>query len=262
MRDTEELIARIVSLSKIPSQRRRQEVVRELRAHLEDSMRAAPQGDQIDQLALANFGDPDEIAREFASVYKSDWTVRRISVFLLSTLTIATLVSAATLAMQAAVAIGFGVPLEKMFAGRHTAIEILDIASTVACYLGLISMEKLFYRRSLPKAIAVLALMIAIVTAGGATANVHAPFLVFGFATSVFLRAAQTLITNGSARIALITLCFALAGLASFQLRPGMLTRAIAVTCASWLVMGAGYQLMTKVAARIEAAWLECLQWI
>jgi len=35
---------------------------------------------------------------------------------------------------------------------------------------------------------------------------------------------------------------------------------AAAATCASWLAMGAGYQLMTHLAARVDAALLNGLQ--
>ena len=118
MDGTDELIARVVSLSKIPSEKRRQAVVRELRAHIEDFILASRESEHVDdhagRLALASFGDPDQIAREFAWVYRRDWTVLRVSAFLLSIVTIASLVSAITLAAEAGIAIGFGVPLVKM----------------------------------------------------------------------------------------------------------------------------------------------------
>jgi hypothetical protein len=266
MHGADELIARVVSLSKIPSGKRRQAVAAELRAHIEDYLLAAREtdhdGDQVDKLVLANFGDPDEIARGFARVYRHDWMVLRISVFLLSTLTVAGVVSGTILAMQAGVAIGFGIPLVKMLASRHTVIEILDILSTVAAYLGLISMETLFRRHHLQKAIALLALTIAVLTALSDATNIHARFLVFGFVNGVFFRATQVLIKNMRTRTALTAACFALAGVISFQLQPAMSQIAVALNCASWLVMAAGYQLMTKVAARIEAALFEGLQWI
>jgi hypothetical protein len=266
MYGVDELIARVVGLSKIPSQKRRQAVVAELRAHLEDCMLAAREsdhaGDQIDQLALANFGDPDEIARGFARVYRHDWMMLRISVFLLSTITVAGLVSGTILAMQAGVAIGFGIPLVKILASRHTVIEILDILSTVAAYLGLISMETLFRHHRLQKAIALLALGIGVLTALSDATNIHARFLVFGFVNGVFFRATQVLIKNRGTRTAITAACFALAGVISFQLQPAISQIAIAVNCTSWLVMAAGYQLMTKVATRVEAALFEGLQWI
>jgi hypothetical protein len=266
MDGADELIARVVSLSRIPSEKRRQAVVRELRAHIEDFMLAARESehadDQAGKTALVSFGDPDQIAREFAFVYRRDWTVRRISAFLLSTVIIAGLVSATTLAAQAGIAIGFGVPLVKMLASRHTAIQILDVASTVAAYLGLISMEKLFRRHRLQKAIALLALTVAVLTALSAAADARARFLVFGFVNGVFFRVTQLLIKDWRTRTALTTACFALAGLVAFQLQTGTLKSAIAVNCASWLAMGAGYQLMAKVAVRIEEALFEGLQWI
>jgi hypothetical protein len=266
MDGADELIARIVSLSRIPSEKRRQAVVRELSAHIEDFMLAARESEHADDRArtsaLASFGDPEQIAREFACVYRRDWTVLRVWAFLLSIVTIASLVSATTLAAQAGIAIGFGVPLAKILASRHTVIQILDIVSTVAAYLGLISLEKLFRRHRLQNAIALLAPTVAVLTALSAAAGAPVRFLVFGFVNAVFFRATQVLIKNRGARFAFTVACFALAGLVSVQLQTGTFTRAIAVNCASWLVMGTGYQLMAKVAARVEAALFGGLQWI
>jgi len=37
---------------------------------------------------------------------------------------------------------------------------------------------------------------------------------------------------------------------------------AVAVNCVSWLIMGAGYQLMTDLSARVDAVLFDGLQWI
>ena len=72
--------------------------------------------------------------------------------------------------------------------------------------------------------------------------------------------AIQVFITRRMARIGIVVICFALAGLVSFPLRSPELQYAAAVNCASWLVMGAGYQLMPDLAARVDAAVSNGLQ--
>jgi len=67
------------------------------------------------------------------------------------------LLSAAILAVQTGVAIGFGVPALTVLASRHTAIEALDIFSTVVAYVGFI-----FVRIGVPLDLLVMALTVAI----------------------------------------------------------------------------------------------------
>src|SRR5580700_9967595 len=134
MRAADELIENIVNSSKIPSGKRRQDVQRELRSHIEDFMAAAREAsrddDEIERLVLANFGDPGQIARGFAWVYRHKRRMLRIFVFVLSTVVLASSLSAAILAMQAGVAFGFGIPILNVLASRHTVIEALDILSS------------------------------------------------------------------------------------------------------------------------------------
>src|ERR1700722_6601930 len=136
MQITDELIRDIVNGSQIPSEKKRQAVMRELRSHLEESVLAAREAgrsdDEIRRLVLAGFGDPDQIAQGFAWVYRHERAMLRIAAFLLSTLAVAGVVAAAILAMQAGVAGGFGSSVLRVIASRHTVIEALDILSTVA----------------------------------------------------------------------------------------------------------------------------------
>ena len=264
MRAADELIRSIVNESQIPSERKRQAVMRELRSHLEDSILAAREAgrsdDEIRRLILASFGDPGQVARGFAWVYRHERTTLRIIVFLLSTLAIATMLSIAILAMQAGVAMGFGASALKVIASRHTVIEELDILSTVAVYAGFISIEKLFNGHHFQKALAVLILTFAIAAAGCAAANVHAPFLIFGFVSGVFLRAVQVFMKSGLLRTGVAIACFAAVGLISFHAHPWAFQYAAALNCASWLVMGAGYQLMAGLAPRVNEALSKGLQ--
>jgi len=257
----EELIDKIVNSSQIPSGKRRQEVQRELRSHIEDFMLAAREAgrddDEIERLVLANFGDPEQIARGFAWVYRHERKMLRIFVFVLSTVVLASSLSATILAMQAGVAFGVGIPILNVLASRHTVIEALDILSSVAVYMAFTSLERLFDRQRFQKATCLLAL---ILTPWCAAAGVHRAFLIFGFVNGVFFRAIQVFITRRMARIGIVVACFGLAGFVSAQLRSPVLHYAVAINCASWLVMGAGYELVTDLAARVEAALFNGLQ--
>jgi hypothetical protein len=257
----DEVIRNIVNSSQIPSGKRRQEILRELRAHVEDVMLAAREAghgdDEIQRLVLADFGDPDQIARDFAWVYRHERAILRLSAFLVSTLAVASLLSAGILAMQAAVAIGFGRPLLKVIASRHTVIEALDILFTVATYMGFLSLEKLFDRHRFQKAIALITLAFAVAVAGCAAVNVHAPFLIFGFVNGVFFRSIRQLLKRRMARTVIAVAGFALAGLVLFQLRSSGFQYAVAL---SWLVMGAGYQLMADLSPRVDAVLFDGLQ--
>ena len=215
--------------------------------------------DEIERLVLANFGDPGQIARGFAWVYRHERRMLRIFVFVLSTVVLASFLSATILAMQAGVAFGFGIPILKVLASRHTVIEALDILSSVAAYMGITSLEKLFDGRQFQKATGLLALILAVGIAWCKAAGVPAAFLIFGFVNGAFFRAIQVFITRRMARIGIVVACFALAGLVSSQLRSPVLQYATAVNCASWLVMGAGYQLMTDLAARVDGTLSKAL---
>src|SRR5258708_32863264 len=148
MNSVDELIEKVVSSSQIPSRRRRLEIARDLRAHIEDFVLIARQAghseEEIRRLVLANFGDPQEIAQEFARVYRYERAILRVSVFLLSTLVAASFISVAVLALQASMAIGLGVPIPHVFRSRHLTFETLYLLSTATAYVGLISLEKLF----------------------------------------------------------------------------------------------------------------------
>ena len=180
--------------------------------------------------------------------------------FLLSTLAVASVLSAGILAMQAGLAIGFGASVVRVIASRHTIIEGLDILSTVAVYTGLLSFERLFEIHRFQKALGALALIFAIAAGGCAAANIHAPFLVFGFVSGVFLRTIQVVMKSNPVRTGVAIAWFAAGGVLSFQAHPSALQYALARTCASWFVMGAGYQLMAGLAPRVEEALSNGLQ--
>jgi predicted cation transporter len=147
-----------------------------------------------------------------------------------------------------------------VLAGRHTVIEALDILASVAAYLGVTSLENLFKSRQFQKAAFLLTVICAILTVGCAAAGLHTTFLFYGLVNAVFFRAIQLFVNPKVARVGIVVVCFPLAGLAFALLRSPVSQVALAATCASWLVMGAGYQLMTHLAARVDAALLNGLQ--
>ena len=259
-----ELIDGIVNASGIPSATRRREIQRELRSHIEDLVVAAREAgrgpDEIEQLVLANFGDPRHIAQGFAWVYRHERRTLRAFAFTLSTVLLASCLSAAILAMQAGLALGFGTPIMKVLASRHTLIEALDILASVATYLGVTSLETFFQSHRFQKAALLLALILTVLTASCTAAGLHASFLVFGLVNGLFFRAIQLFVTPKVARASIVMLCFLLAGFVSTLLRSPASHMDPAVTCASWLAMGAGYQLMTHLAARLDRALFNGLQ--
>jgi len=88
----------------------------------------------------------------------------------------------------------------------------------------------------------------------------HSAFLLYGLINGVFFRALQLFVASKAARVGLVVVCFALAGVVSALLRSPGSQLALATTCASWLVMGAGYQLVSHLAVRVDAALFNGLQ--
>jgi hypothetical protein len=259
-----ELIDRIVNRSQIPSEKRRREIQRELRSHIEDFVGAAREAgreqDEIEKLVLANFGDPGQIAQGFAWVYRHERRRLRVFAYTLSTVLLASCLLAAILAMQAGLAFGFGRPIMRVLASRHTVIEALDILASVAAYLGVTSLENLFESHRFQKAAFLLTAILTVLMLSCAAAGLHISFLFFGLVNGVFFRAVQLFVTPTVARVGIVAVCFPLAGLVSALLRSPVSQVGLAATCASWLVMGAGYQLTTHLAARLDAALLNGLQ--
>src|SRR6185437_3775754 len=105
MRAADELIDCIVNSSEIPLGKRRLEIQRELRSHIEDFVVAAREAgrdeEEIEKLVLANFGDPSQIAQGFAWVYRHERRRLRAFGYALSTVLLASSLLAAILAMQA-----------------------------------------------------------------------------------------------------------------------------------------------------------------
>ncbi|HTW67846.1 MAG TPA: hypothetical protein VME17_24700 [Bryobacteraceae bacterium] len=264
MRAAEELIDSIVNSSRIPSGKRRREIQRELRSHIEDFVIAARESGhdqtEIEKLVIAHFGDPGQIANGFSWVYRHERRRLRGLAFTLSTLLLASSLLGAILAAQSGLAFGFGTPVMKVLASKHTVIEALDILASVAAYLGMISLEGRFQTQRFRKAAALLTLIGAILIASCVAAGWHPTFLIFGLVNGIFSRAVQLFGTRKIARAGAAVICFPLAGVVLALLRSPVSPVALVATFLSWLAMGMGYQLMAHLAAGVDAALLNGLQ--
>ena len=167
---------------------------------------------------------------------------------------------AGVVAVQAGIAFGLGTPVLNVLAGRHTAIEALDILCTVTTYAGLVALERLFESNRSLKALGLLAVAFAVLMGICVTLDFHAPFLVFGVVNGAFFRSIQVFIKSGLARTGIVVAGIALVGFISFESMPFRYQYALAVTCVSWLVMGAAYRQMPDAVARMDAALDRCLQ--
>jgi len=259
----DELIEEVLNSAQVPSGKRRREIQRELRAHIEDFITAAREAgrgeDEIERMVAASFGHPAQIAGGFAWVYRRERAIVRIGVFLLSSLVVTSLMLSAILVLQAGMALGFGTSVLKVLTSPHTAIEALDILFTVTTYAGLVALEELFKENSFFKALGLLVLGFAVVKGVCAAAHFRAPFLVFGTVNGTFFRAIQVFVKSGMARTGMVVAGVALFSLSSFKIMPSHVQYAL-TACASWLAMGAAYRTMPDAVARMDAALCHRLQ--
>jgi hypothetical protein len=154
MNASDDLIRRVVSRSGIVTSKGRIDLERELHAHLEDAIEEArSQGyDEagILQIVCDRFGDPDEIAREFAAAHR----LERGATFLAYSLALmgisVLMVAGLILGLQLLIAICSGIPPSNAF--PHLREEIISFASLALGYMGLYLEERLFQKRRLIKA--------------------------------------------------------------------------------------------------------------
>jgi hypothetical protein len=254
MTGTERLIDEIMAASQIPSRKCRRDVLRELRAHVEDFVSVGGESgcaeEDIERLLLERFGDPQQIARQFAWVYRRERAALHLGAFLISTVVVSLVISAAAIPMHAGMMIGFGAPSKVAFGSWHTAIVALDILASSAAYMGLLCLGR-FFRRPL----AVLAVIAAALFAAFAAAGIPPQFILFGFANGALLRGIQGAVRSPALQLAAALACFGVLGTVFFH--PS--SSALIATAASWLIMGSAYHLMTHAAARADRALLRRL---
>lgn len=264
MRTADELIHDIVSCSNIPSLKRRREIQRELSTHIEDFVAAARQAGhqehEIETLLLTHFGDPGQIAQGFSRVYRFERRRLLTLVYALSTMILASSLLMVILAIQSGLAFGFGTPVLKILASRHTVIQALDILAFVSVYLGLTSLETLFELHRFQKAALRLLGIVAVLIASCAATGLPIAFLFYGLIAGTFFRAVHLFVLATIARAAIVLVCFALAGLGFAQLHSPVSPVDLVATCASWLALGTAYLFMSHLAPRVDAALLNELQ--
>src|SRR5207237_9864599 len=129
----------------------------------------------------------------------------------------------------------------KLLASPHTRIEALDIAFTVITYTGLVALERLFDRNRTVKALTLLAVALAVLTAVRMTINFHAQFLVFGMVNGAFFRTAYVFVKTAAARTGIVVAALAVLGAISLPAMTFRFPYALAATCASCLMMAAAY---------------------
>jgi hypothetical protein len=262
----EDLVDLIVSSSQIPAAKRRQDIQRELRSHIEDFMTAAREAGhdqgEIERLVLTSFGDPEQVAQGFAWVYRHERRTVRAFALALSTVVLASCLSVAVLAAQAVLAFGFGTPVMSVLASPHTLIEAIDIVAFVATYLGISSLKNAFKTHRFLKAACLPATILALLTMSSAALGLHIPLPILGVASGVFFRAVQLFVDPALARAAIVVALFPSAGVILARVHWVAPPAVLAATYASWLVLGVGYELITHVAARVDGALLNRLQQI
>ena len=254
MTRTERLIDEIMAASRIPSEKRRREVLRELRAHVEDFVSAERQSgrceEELERLLLERFGDPRQIAQQFARVYRRERAALHLGWFLISTVVVSLVISAAAVFMQAGIMFGSGAPATAVLQSRHTAFVVFDILASAGAYLGLLFLGR-FFGRPLAALAVVAAALLAVFAAAGLPPTV----ILFGFSNGALLRGIQIAVRHPALRLGAALACFGVLGMVFFH--PS--SSALAVTAASWLIMGSAYHLMTHVAARVDQAVLRRL---
>lgn len=100
MTHLDRIVSRVILLAKLPGKKRRREVEKELRAHLDDLAEEARSQGYDDETAARivrlRFGQPADVAAAFASVYAPERLAKRI-------LQSAILVTASTVAVAAVI---------------------------------------------------------------------------------------------------------------------------------------------------------------
>lgn len=131
-----DLIMRVIARCRVPGERRRREIIRELSAHLEDSadaIRAAGHdADATRRMVELRFGDVDAVGRAFAGVYATERRVRVVAsvVALLAAALLGTTLAIAGL--QSLIAIWTAQPLRTSF--THATPELVGIAAVAVGY--------------------------------------------------------------------------------------------------------------------------------
>ena len=146
MTHLDRIVSRVVLLAKLPGNKRRREVEKELRAHLDDLAEEARSQGYDDEAAARivrmRFGEPEEIAAAFACVYAPERLAKRIlqSAILVTVSTVAVVVVIGT--VQSIVAICTASSIVSTLRDIHR--ESFGFGAIVAGYCSLYAGERLF----------------------------------------------------------------------------------------------------------------------
>jgi HAAS domain-containing protein len=244
---TEQLIDEILEASHIPSERRRLEVRRELRAHVEDFVIAGRQSgcadEEIERMVLERFGDPQQIAQQFACVYRRERAARYFGGFLMSTVAVSVVISAAVISLLGGVRLGMGAPVSVAFGLHHSSCMAFDVLASAAAYLGILTLGRLFARP-----LVVLAGIAAALAGVFVATGLPAEYIVFGFANGALLRGIQVAVQRPVFQLGAAIAGFGCLGMMLFPAS----THAAMSSAVSWVMMGTAYHLMTHFAARLD----------
>ena len=258
MHIADDLIEQIVGSCQVPSGKKRLEIERELRAHVEDFVLVAREAGHSDQdirrLLIANFGNPREIAEDFATVYRRERAIQRLSIFLLGTLTAASLISAVVLGLQAATAISLGIPVSRVFGGQHVKLETLYILCTVAAYVGVLCLEKAFDQFRMRKAMATAASICSVLCLIFSRVGVPPEMIAAAFVSGALLRTIQIILKGRLARLSAATAFFGLIGAVSACRQWPAIEPESVVRLVTWLAIGVCGYLMTSLSKRLDRA--------
>ena len=154
MTHSDRIVSRVISLARLPGSKRGREVAKELRAHLDDlAEEARSQGydeEGAARIVRMRFGEPEEIAAAFASVYAPErWATRILqSAILLASSTLAVMVVVGT--VQSIAAVFSSGSIVSTLRALHQ--ESFGFAAITAGYCSLYAGERLF-PASLAKAV-------------------------------------------------------------------------------------------------------------
>jgi hypothetical protein len=140
------LVSRVILAAKLPGNKRRREVAKELRAHLDDlaeELRSQGYNDEaIGRIVRMRFGEPQDIASAFASVYAPERWARRILkstiLFVASILAVVVVIST----VQSIAAMCTAESILSTFRDIHR--EVFGFTAIAAGYCSLYAGERFF----------------------------------------------------------------------------------------------------------------------
>jgi uncharacterized protein (UPF0335 family) len=146
MTHLDRIVSRVILLAKLPGNKRGCEVAKELRAHLDDladEVRSRGYDDEVAaRIVRMRFGEPEEVAEAFASVYAPERWARRIlqSTILFAASTIAVVIVVSTVQSIAAMCSAESI----LSTLRGIPWELFGIGAITAGYCSLYAGERLF----------------------------------------------------------------------------------------------------------------------